>query len=123
MLNSLIKNKGVSLVEILISTVIFAIAAVGTFSTLSSMRRSSNLKDRSLQAAYYGRQLLEELRGKIDQDSWAAWYLTCDGASHNWPDIPAGNPFFDDFNGRATYVCTDVPPGLRKVDLTITWTE
>ena len=119
-------KKGVSLVEVVLSSLIFSITAVGMVSTLSSMRQSSNVSERELQAAYYGRQLLDELRGRVDQSTWdSSWYLTCDNAIHDWP-VNMGTTniaFFDDFDGYAKYRCENIPPGLRQVTLNILWDE
>lgn len=135
---NLTKNlKAISLVEIMIATVVFSIAAVGTFSTLSMLRRSSNVSERSLQAVYFGRQILEELRAKIDQANWGqganpTWdldllrNLNCDNTFRPWPwpgGVPPVSPFFNQFGGQIQYTCQDVPPGVRKLSLTITWNE
>ena len=80
------KNKqfGFTLVEVVIAGVVFGIATVGLFSVLSSSRVSSDASKRELQAAYLGKELLEELRAKVDQRP-GSWPLTCDGGLHNWP--------------------------------------
>ena len=67
----IIKNKNAfSLVEIVVASVIFTIAAVGLFSVFSMTRGSSDKAERRLQAAYAGKQLLEELYAKVDRQIW-----------------------------------------------------
>ena len=125
------RNNGLSLVEVVVAGVIFIIATVGTFSVLANTRRQSAFSDRRLQAAYYSRQLFDELRAKVAQDSWGNWYLICNADWNPWPDnmTGTGNPFFDNFNGRALYNCIDNPPevgavtGVRKVTLNVVWDE
>ena len=130
------KNAGFSLVEVIIATVIFSIASVGLFSTFSSMREASARSERRLQAAYYAKQLLEDLRAKVDQSIWGAganpvWGLiTCDATWIIWPAAWGGtspllnSPYFANVN----YRCTEIAPGLpgagsRQVELRINWTE
>ena len=124
-------EKGVSMVEVLVASLIFSIAAVSTFSILMTRRESSTSYDRRLQAAQYGRQLLDELHAKVEQNAWnSGWYLNCDNTYRPWPvNMVTTNPFFSVFNGRALYNCIDNPTetspvtGLRKVNLNIVWDE
>ena len=119
------------MVEVLVASLIFSVAAVSTFSILMTRRESSTFYDRRLQAAQYGRQLLDELHAKVEQGNWiTGWYLNCDNAYHAWPEsMVRTNPFFSVFNGRAFYNCVDNPPeastvsGLRRVDLNVVWDE
>lgn len=118
------ENIGLSLVEILVATIILLIAALGTFGVLASMRGQSSGSERELQAAYFGRQMLEELRAKVDQGTWNSWYLTCDGATYPWPGPFVNHTFFNTFNGQAFYNCADLgTPPVRQVNLIINWNE
>ena len=117
-----------TLVEVLVAAVIFSIAVAGLFSVFSITRQTSDASERELQAAYLGRQLLEELRAKVDQRNWDptapdTWYLVCDGGTYDWPGIPA-NPL-SGFDAGATvrYTCDNLATGARKVTLQITWNE
>ncbi|MFA5060236.1 MAG: prepilin-type N-terminal cleavage/methylation domain-containing protein [Candidatus Omnitrophota bacterium] len=134
-MNKYKNNKGFSLIEVLVASVIFTIAAVGLFATVSSLRGGSDKAERRLEVTNIGRQLLEELRSKIGQ---AAWPLTCDGNPQPWPNtlLPAAgtNPTYDrlsanPFNLQFQYICDDVDTNgdaarvLYKVDQTITYDE
>lgn len=127
-------KKGVSLVEVTIAALIFSIAAAGLFIVLSQQRQTSDRSERRLQAAYYAKQLLEELRAKVDQRNWntavppnpAIWSnlnLTCDGNPYPWPGALPPLP-----GVQVNYTCRDIAPGnpgegSRQVTLTIQWNE
>ena len=137
----LIKNScGFTLVEVIISSVIFSIAAVGLFSTFTAMREASARSERRLQAAYYEKQLLEDLRAKVDQGIWGSgaaplWgpggEMNCDVTWRNWPAgwMGAPNPLFAaPYSATVQYRCTQIPGGgpgafSRQVELRMIWTE
>ena len=107
-----INQNGASLVEVLIAALIFTIAATGLFTTFASQRETTKRSQRQVQAAYYGRQVLEELRSKVDQRNWDSGDLQ-EGVHNLAPSGPYS----------ATYTVTTTANGGRKVDLTITWNE
>jgi len=114
------KDHGFSLVEIVVATIVFAIASVGVYKALVIAQTTSITSDKEVIAANYGRKLLEDLRAKVDQRTWdAGWYLTCDGAWHDWPTAPASGE--DAFNGSAQYICTSDLHGARKVTINVIW--
>jgi len=117
----LIKNKGFSLVEIVVASIVFAIASVGVFKALIVAQRTSTVSEKEVVAANYGRKLLEDLRAKVDQRAWdpASWYLTCDSVWHTWPTAPVAGE--DAFTGSAQYNCTDDGSGARKVTVNVIW--
>lgn len=115
----IVQHKGLSLIEVLISAVLFSIAALGMFSTLSMMRVSSDVSDRRLAAAYFGRQCLEQLRAKVDQRYFNGTDFTNELSlgSHSCPADPNGVY-------TATYTVTeDATTKARKVTLSVTWNE
>ena len=128
--SALIKKNGYSLVEIVVSSLIFSIAAAGLLSLFASQRETSDRGEKRLLAAYYGRQVLEELRAKVDQRNWNAgtpnwWNLNCDDLSYAWPgSLPPSTLH----NAQVNYTCTEILPpnpaaGSRKFTLTIKWDE
>ena len=134
-MGTILKNKnGVSLVEVTVAALIFAIATTGLFMVLNQQRGASDRAERRLQAAYYAKQLLEELRPKVDQRDWDAsppnwWNLVCDGATYAWPG--ASPPMA---GATVNYQCTEIPgippsppgtpgAGSRQVTLQIQWNE
>jgi len=118
-MNCVRQNNGLSLIEVLISAVLFSIAALGMFSTLSMMRVSSDVSDKRLGAAYFGRQCLEQLRAKVDQRAFSGADYTNELSLgvHNCPVDPNGVY-------SATYTVTeDATTKARKVNLSVTWNE
>jgi len=112
-----IKNKGLSLIEVVISAVLFSIAALGMFSTLSMMRVSSDVSDKRLGAAYFGKQCLEQLRAKVDQRAYNGTDYTNELSlgPHNCP-----GPADPVYTGTYT-VSEDATTKARKVNLSVTW--
>ena len=108
------KPKAYTLVEVIVTVVILTIGFLGIFSSINYSRQDTRVSDKKLRAANYGRQLLENLRAKIDSRTWGAWDLACDGGAHDWPGAS--------FEGRAvSYTCTDHDSGARQVTVTVFW--
>ena len=64
------KNGFASLAEVLVTAVIFTIAAFGIFATISMLRPQSMDSKQRLDAAYIGKSVIEELRASVDASSW-----------------------------------------------------
>ena len=107
------KNKGFSLVEVLVASTIFMIAVAGLFAAFTKSRQNAEIADKRLRAAYIGRQALEELRTKVD--------------SRNWDDEESGLALGDHntvINGyTVAYTVTEDADlgGMRKVTMTVSW--
>ncbi len=114
-----------TIVEVLVSSVIFAIAAVGVFASIAAIRSPSMVSERKLTAAYYGRQILDDLRTKVDGRNWVSATSTWNGGS----DLAVGTHSLGTttINGTAytsAYVVTQVSgTNLWQADLTVNWTE
>ncbi len=108
-------QKGASLVEVTIAALIFSIAAAGLFATFTTQRRASDRAERRLQAAYYGRQIFDNFRAKVDQRNWGDLSSNLSVGTHT---LPPSGPY------TASYTVTEDPTtGVRKVNLTIQWNE
>ena len=59
-----------SMLEVLVTSVIFIIAAFGIFSAISSMRVKGRDAEKRLIAAYHAKGKMEELRGQVDARMW-----------------------------------------------------
>ena len=72
MLKNLKEKKGfASVIEVIITAIIFTFAAVGIFTALSSLRPHGADSARRLEAAYVGKQVVEELRSQVDARTWS----------------------------------------------------
>lgn len=117
------KTGAFSLVEVVVATIIFLIAAMGIFNIFSAIQNLSTDSGDEIIAANYGRQLLEGLRANVDQNTWNSWYLNCDSAWHSWPAPATSSDAFFNLspNNAADYICEPLANGLRKVTLNLTW--
>ena len=120
---------GFTMVEVLVATVVFIIAALGIMSTYAAIRTPSTKTDHKLVAALYGEELLASLRNEVDANTWAltqgaggrfdctngvtySGTKSVGGITYNYTytvTCPSGNP-----------ANTDDP---RSVNLQVTWTE
>jgi len=98
---SWLNNTAFSLMEILLSAIIFIIAIGGIFATLNAVRTPVVNKEGSLSAAVFGKQVLESLRFQVSDLPSANFYTTCSGTctdfslalgTHQVPsaNLPAG---------------------------------
>lgn len=119
MLNySLAKNIGFTMVEIVVSILIFALSIAGLLSAISSLNRPAVESFEEVQAAYIGKQLFEEFKQGIDASTW------------NQPNSilnPTAAPVQTQITRQGivfttSYTITDdVTVGGRWMDLTIRW--
>ena len=116
------KHQGFSLVEVVVATIVFLIAALGIFNVFFAMQNQAADSSDEIIAANYGRQVLESLRPNVDTRTWSTtWPLTCDSTWINWPTIPTTDDAFHSLSGTVQYKCDPEASGLRKVTLNITW--
>lgn len=65
------KNQGfASMVEVIVTAIIFTLAATGIFTTISMLRPHSGESVRRLEAAYVGKGVIDELREFVDASTW-----------------------------------------------------
>ena len=104
------------------ASLIFASVVVGVFATISSFRRPSIQADKKLMAAFYGKQILEDLRAHVDEREWAILGAGLLGVGTH-PPLTIFNPTY---NVTYTYQYTVTEPvvgGSRQVSLNITWPD
>ena len=113
MKNVLQKNQsaGFSIIEVTVAALIFALTAVGIVSTVSSLRTPSATSQKDLQAAYYGQNILDDLRAKVDERTWTDPSNPLAVGTHTLPSSGIYN---------AVYTVTNDGTG-RNVVLSITW--
>ncbi len=146
-------HKSMSLVEVVVSMVLLAVAALAVSSTLglvsgSKMRSTTGSLD--LQAASYARQVIEELKNSVGTTAATQMRLvdtsymapcataaetlcnsagttyTSASASGAWLTLPAGD--LATASGARSYKVWDISGGggtvaYKKVTVTLTWTD
>ena len=102
-----------SLVEVAVTTVIFILATAGILSTISMLRPHAQESTRSLEAAYVGKGILDELRKQVGVQP---------GNEYFGPNLDVGIHNLGSLNGyTVSYNVTEPIPDVRKVTMTITW--
>lgn len=67
----LFNNKGFgSILEVTITAIVFSVAAVGLISTITMVRPEATTSSKRLEAAYIGKQLMDDLRSNVDAGTW-----------------------------------------------------
>lgn len=117
----------------MVASIIFIIATIGLFSSLSGLRTTSSESKKRLAAANYGRQVLEALRANVDDRSWGNGCApTVQDLSITPPDQPCDHGPFTTVIESTTYtaqytVTPQIDPGPppqeigRAVNITVTW--
>ncbi|MCU0665759.1 MAG: hypothetical protein MUF05_01510 [Candidatus Omnitrophica bacterium] len=116
------KNKAMTLLEILIAVLIIAITVGGLVAVFVSSRGFIEHSRSRLQAAQLSKYYIDQLHGFVRQDSWnTASNQLYDGAA------PSYSTTFSGVTYNVTSVVDAVDPvnpgGLRRVVTKIKWTE
>ena len=113
-------QKGFTLVEVVVSSVILLIAIAGVLASASALRRPAVGSDKRSIAALYGKQILDDLRTQIEPAVWNELngpFATA--INHPVPGEYAG------INFSGEYEVFDVTQGgniiAKRVDLRINW--
>ena len=113
-------QKGFTMVEAVVAALIFAAVVVGIFSTTAALKKPAVNSDKKLTAAYLGKQVLEDLRSKVDQRDWDTGALKV-GGPYTLP--PIVNPTYG-VTYTVTYTVSAVPgSSARQVDLKVQWPD
>jgi len=66
-----LKNQGfASIVEIVVTTIVFVIAAAGILSTMIMFRPQGKEASLKIEAAYIGRGIIDDLRQQVNAEDW-----------------------------------------------------
>ncbi len=123
-------SYGFTIIEALVASVIFSIAVAGIFATTGSIRQPTAENDHSLEAAYIGQQVLEDMRRYVDAGTWNNPALNINrlkvGAGHDCcMDPPACAQMRTVTKNNITYTCTytvtQEASGARKVKVDVGW--
>lgn len=120
-MNLKMNNAGFSLVEVIVASVIFSIAVVGIYASLSSVKeQSQNISEVALGAALCAQQFLESKRAAVDMRDWGSGgQLAVTGSAQNAADCTQTTGATAT-TYHLTYLITDAG-NARKATVTVTW--
>jgi len=110
-------KRGLTLLEIIISTIILALVVSGLVNVLVASRGFIQHNRYRLGAGELGRQFVDPLQAYVRQDTWGSNYL---GTATNPPNATDPTGFY-----TAQYAVTTPSsnPNIRKAKVTVSWTE
>lgn len=112
------KDGFASIIEVVITAVIFILATAGILSTISMLRPHGVESSRKIEAAYIGKGIIDDLRNEV--------HATTTPPYEYWgPNLDPDAGTYTQTQGDYTisYDVTQVNPNLRKLDMTITWPD
>lgn len=125
------RNAGFTITEVVVSALIFAIAAAGVLATATTMRRPATESSEEVTAAFLAKRILDDLRSQLDSVTWtqaaAAGGPFVIGKTYtfvNTPTLTLLQPVVvDGITFTPSYTVVADPGGTqaRKVNLTINW--
>jgi type II secretory pathway pseudopilin PulG len=113
-----LKNKKgfASIVEVIITSIIFIIASVGIFATLSTLGTEGARSQQKLEALYAGKSVLDELRSSMNTTVWTSGDLAT-GNTHRKNVYLGGGQFYD-----VNWITQDIPGlNVREVTLNVNY--
>jgi len=111
-----IKNTGfASIVEIVVTAVIFTITSFGILVTITAFRDKGGTSSRRLDAAYAAKGLLDEWRFEVNHTAWI---------SGTGPLAPGGPYTITSGIFTIDYLVTDIPGSeVRRVDMNVIYPD
>lgn len=64
-------KRGFTITETLVASVVFMTAVIGVMATMNVGTSDMVVSQEEIDAAYYGKQVMEDLRAKVDARNWA----------------------------------------------------
>ena len=117
MLRSLRKKKRegfASIVEVVVTSVIFVLATAGILSTVSMLKPHGRESSKKIEAAYIGKGIMDNLRKEVHATTGALFTGNLAVGTYNLAAIG---------NYTVGYVVTEPIPNLRRLTMTITWPD
>ena len=109
-----LKDKGIaSIVEVIVTAVVFVVAAAGILSTVAMFRPQGKEASLKIEAAYIGKGIIDDLRQQVNAEDWN------NTTSILWPGTY--NATFGSFN--IDYIITEPTSGLRYLTMNITYPD
>lgn len=111
------RNQGFTIVEVIVATLVFALAAAGIFATVSALNRPAGESMEEVTAAFLGKRILEDLRRDVDAEDWNSGELV-NGTTYAMNAVTIGGITY-----TPVYTVENDPNGTsaRKVTLNIIW--
>ena len=82
-------QTGFTMVEVIISALVFALAAAGIFATVSSLTHPSQESQEDVTAAFVGKKIFDNWRSQVSTDNWgSAPFNQVDAGWQDFPDSP-----------------------------------
>lgn len=66
------KNAFASVLEVIVTSVIFVLAAYGILTTIAMLRPHGSESYREVEAAYHAKNMMDYLHGQVNATTWAA---------------------------------------------------
>ena len=110
-----LKNKGfASIVEVIVTSIVFVVATAGIISTISMLRPHTSESSKKIEAAYIAKWALHDLRRQVDALTWGDAGSNLAVGVHNLADVGEYS---------ISYIVTEPVPNLRRLVMNITWPE
>jgi len=112
-----LNRKSLTLLEILVSCLLISIAVIGIYNTFAWTDTMSIVNRCQVQAADFGKELMEQLM--------LIKYSDLDDIVIADKDLPVGSALKDVFSGSRTYNITENPGAeqYKIITVTVTWKE
>lgn len=108
------KQGFASIVEVVMTSIVFIVATAGILSTVSMLQPLSAESSQKIQAAYLAKGLMDEFRKSVLAAPGSYWESDLDPGVHNLGAI-------GDYTVSYTVTDNDPIPNVRKVTMTVTW--
>lgn len=113
------KQGFASIVEVIVTTVVFILATAGILSTVSMLKPHARISTRGIEASYIGRGLMDELRKEVNAAPGGVYFgsnLALGVHNKGCMDPPT-------CDYSVSYTVTEPIPNLRQLIMTITWPD
>ena len=104
-----------SIVEIVVTSIIFVVAAAGIMSTVSMPKPQTRESSKKVEAAYIGKGIIDEIRQEVSAAEGGVFF----GSKLNVGTHSVGTTEGYTVN----YTVTEPIQNVRKIDMTITWPD
>lgn len=110
------ENGFASITEVIVTSIIFVLAAAGIMSTLAMLRPQGGGSTQKIEAAYLGKGIMDDLRKDVDAATWNDANSRLAPGPHNLGQI---NGF------TVSYTVTQLPSpsNVRRLDMTVSWPD